>query len=255
MPPAPVTVTSYNMHKGMSALNRKVQVGSMAEALQSLHSDILFLQEVQGEHRGRRAKLPDFPHLPHYDIISERLSFHSSYGKTAAFPERHHGNAILSHMPINTRHNLNISVNKLEQRGVLHCEIWPENWNVPLVCLCAHLNLREPDRLKQYRAIFDYITRQVDPQSPLIIAGDFNDWRYKSTILLGNALNLQEVFVDENGKRPKTFPSRLPVLSLDRIYTRNLEVVGAKIHCSRQWQRLSDHLPLSVKVLPRIKQP
>ncbi|WP_373698321.1 endonuclease/exonuclease/phosphatase family protein [Neisseria dentiae] len=255
MTPAPVTITSYNMHKGMSALNRKVQVGSMAEALQSLNSDILFLQEVQGEHQSRSAKLPDFPHLPHYDIISEHLSFNSSYGKNAIFPERHHGNAILSHMPIDTRHNLNISVNKLEQRGVLHCEILPENWNVPLVCLCAHLNLREPDRLKQYQAIFDYVTRQVDPESPLIIAGDFNDWRYKSAASLGNALNLQEVFVDENGKRPKTFPSRLPILSLDRIYTRNLEVVEAQIHRSKQWQRLSDHLPLSVKVLPRIKQP
>ncbi|OSI10096.1 MULTISPECIES: endonuclease/exonuclease/phosphatase family protein [Neisseria] len=255
MTPVPVTITSYNMHKGMSALNRKVQVGNMAEALQKLNSDILFLQEVQGEHQIRRSKLPDFPHRPHYDILSEHLSFNSSYGKNAVYPERHHGNAILSHMPIDTRHNLNITVNKLEQRGVLHCEIQPEYWEHPLVCLCAHLNLREPDRMKQYQAIFEYVSQQVDPHSPLIIAGDFNDWRSKSAAALGKALNLEEVFVDANGKRPKTFPSRMPVLSLDRIYTRNLEVLDSQIHKEKQWQLLSDHLPLSVKVLPRIKQP
>ncbi|QEY27227.1 endonuclease/exonuclease/phosphatase family protein [Neisseria zalophi] len=255
MTPVPVTVTSYNMHKGMSALNRKVQVGSMAEALHSLKSDILLLQEVQGEHRIRHNRLPDFPHRPHYDILGEHLSFNSSYGKNAVYPERHHGNAILSHMPIDTRHNLNITVNKLEQRGVLHCEFQPENWELPLVCLCAHLNLRELDRIKQYQAIYEYVDQYVDPDSPLIIAGDFNDWRYKSSHSLGKALDLQEAFVDAAGKRPKTFPARLPVLSLDRIYTRNLEVLDARIHKEKQWQKLSDHLPLSVKVLPRIKQP
>ena len=47
MSPRPVTITSYNMHKGMSALNRKVQVNRMADALGALGSDVLFLQEVQ----------------------------------------------------------------------------------------------------------------------------------------------------------------------------------------------------------------
>ena len=50
MSPRPVTITSYNMHKGMSALNRKVQVNRMADALGALGSDVLFLQEVQGQH-------------------------------------------------------------------------------------------------------------------------------------------------------------------------------------------------------------
>ena len=127
-----------------------------------------------------------------------------------SIPKRHHGNAILSRLPLKTENNLNISVNKLEQRGLLHCEVVPEGWEDPLVCLCVHLNLREPDRLKQYRAISDYVSRYIRPESPLIIAGDFNDWRQKSARELGRALDLNEVFVDNTGKRPKTFPSRLP---------------------------------------------
>ena len=135
----------------------------------------------------------------------------------------------------------------------MHCEVVPEGWEDPLVCLCVHLNLREPDRLKQYRAISDYVGRYIRPESPLIIAGDFNDWRQKSARELGSALDLNEVFVDNTGKRPKTFPSRLPILSLDRIYTRNLDVIDSEIHNSKDWQHLSDHLPLSVTVRPHRK--
>lgn len=252
MPPSakPVSITTYNMHKGMSALNRFVQVDSMAEAIRSLRSDIVFLQEVQGENLRRRLKLPAFPQDPHYDIISNLLDYNSSYGKNAVYKQKHHGNAILSHLPINTRHNLNITVNKLERRGVLHCEIQPEGWPFPIVCLCAHLNLLETDRVKQYTAIFEYITTYVPPQSPLILAGDFNDWRHKSCLNIGRILGLTEVFVDYFGSRPKTFPARMPFLSLDRIYTRNLETIEAKIHRGAPWQNLSDHLPLSAVLAP-----
>lgn len=252
MPASPLIIATYNMHKGMSALNRKVQIELMADALKNIQPDILFLQEVQGENLNRQFKIDTFPSQPHYDIISDRLAFNSSYGQNAAYKKRHHGNAILSHMPITTRRNFNISVNKMEQRGLLHCEIHPEDWPLPLVCLCAHLNLREPDRIKQYHAIFDYVSKHIDPMSPLVIAGDFNDWRHKSCISFGRALNLDEVFVVAHGKRPKTFPSRMPVLSLDRIYTRNLNILDAKIHNGKIWQTLSDHLPLSAKVLPRL---
>lgn len=251
MKPRPITVTTYNMHKGMSALNRKVRIRTMTKALQDLKSDVLFLQEVQGENLQRRTKLSAFPEKPHHDLIGGYLEYNSSYGKNAVYPEKHHGNAILSHLPIETHHNLNITVNKLEQRGLLHCEVQPEGWDIPLVCLCTHLNLLESDRAKQYSTIFEYVSQHIDPLSPLVIAGDFNDWRQKSQLSLGRALNLEEVFIS-NGQLPKTFPARMPILSLDRIYTRNLDVLNTQVHNSERWKNLSDHLPLSAKILPRL---
>ena len=92
----PITIATYNMHKGMSALNRQVQVGRMAQALDSLRPDVLFLQEVQGEHLKRQQKLLDFPKAPHYDILGDELDYYSSYGRNAVFKDKHHGNAILS---------------------------------------------------------------------------------------------------------------------------------------------------------------
>ena len=47
MSPTPVTVTSYNMHKGMSALNRKVQLNSMADALHDLRADVFFYRKCR----------------------------------------------------------------------------------------------------------------------------------------------------------------------------------------------------------------
>lgn len=248
--PRPITIATYNMHKGMSALNRKVQVGDMAAALGSIRPDILFLQEVQGLNLLRGRKLADFPPQAHHNVLGRYLSYYSSYGQNATFKEKHHGNAILSRLPIDTRHNLDITVNRLEKRGVLHCEILPEGWHQPIVCLCAHLNLLETDRIKQYIAIFEYISTYVDPQSPLILAGDFNDWRAKSHLNIGRALGLEEVFLSRYGAHPKTFPARLPMLSLDRIYTRNLAIVDAHIHNRAPWTHLSDHLPLSATLLP-----
>ena len=81
MSPRPVTITSYNMHKGMSALNRKVQVNRMADALGALGSDVfVFYKKSQGQHLNR-SRRTDFPDAPHYDIIGDSLDYHRSYGK------------------------------------------------------------------------------------------------------------------------------------------------------------------------------
>ncbi|MDF7676100.1 endonuclease/exonuclease/phosphatase family protein [Neisseriaceae bacterium ESL0693] len=247
-----LTIATYNIHKGMSALNKEVQIAQMAAALQMTAADILFLQEVQGYHGKRIDKFPDFPSQPHYQILSEKLNYYACYGKNAEYKQRHHGNAILSKIPIDLCNNLNISVNHWEQRGLLHCEVQPHDWSVPLVCLCAHLNLREPDRKKQYQAIYDYIHTQVNPDYPLILAGDFNDWRQRSDDGLGKALGLVDVFFDYKNA-PKTFPARLPFLSLDRIYTRHLLVSSAQSLTGMPWQKLSDHLPLIATVKPKEK--
>ncbi len=246
-----ITVTTYNIHKGMSPLNRQVQVNSIAQALHGLSPDILFLQEVQGQHLRRAVRFNHYPNQSQHDYFGEYLSFNRSYGQNAVYKSRHHGNAVLSRFPLDPKHNVNITVNRLEHRGVLHCEIQPPDWDTPLVALCAHLNLRQPDRLKQYQAIHDYVRHSIDPTWPLILAGDFNDWRLQSCRNIGRMLDMEEVFIQAHGRLPKSFPARMPLLSLDRIYIRHLEVMEAHVHSGAPWQGLSDHLPLSATLRPR----
>ena len=88
------TVTTYNIHKGMSPLNRRVKVNGIAEALKHLSPDILMLQEVQGQHLKRTIQFNDFPDQSQNGVFGEFLTLNSSYGKNAVHPSRHHGNAV-----------------------------------------------------------------------------------------------------------------------------------------------------------------
>ena len=46
----------------------------------------------------------------------------SCYGKNAMYPHGHHGNAILSRLPIRQFANHDISDHALEKRGLLHAD-------------------------------------------------------------------------------------------------------------------------------------
>jgi endonuclease/exonuclease/phosphatase family metal-dependent hydrolase len=82
----------------------------------------------------------------------------------------------------------------------------------------------------------------------LILAGDFNDWKKMSCDRLASSLGMTEAFKHCHGKLLPTFPAKLPVLSLDRIYVRNLRVKDAWVHTGKPWSTLSDHLPLSAEL-------
>lgn len=118
-----------------------------------------------------------------------------------------------------------------------------------MVVLCAHLNLLHKDRLRQYRAIVDYIGEAIDDDTPLILAGDFNDWSKKASPALAR-LGLVEVFEALHGDNPATFPAKLPVLCLDRIYIKNLRPQSAVVYKGQPWADLSDHLPIGVRLRP-----
>ena len=84
--------------------------------------------------------------------------------------------------------------------------------------------------------------------SPLIVAGDFNDWRNRAHDHLAERLGLTEVFVGIHGRPAKSFPASAPVFRLDRIYTRGFAVVSAQVHFGQPWSKISDHAALSAQL-------
>ena len=228
-------------------LNRQVVLRGIADGLKSVSPDILCLQEVQGENLKRMLKFNEFPEQSQHEWFGEYLNLDDSYGRNSEYGHGHHGNAVLSRHPLDPKHNVNITVNRLEKRGVLHCEIHPEGWDVPVVVLCAHLNLLEGGRDKQYDAITEYVNDSIDQNQRSF-------WRVILTtekgILreTGKPLKYGKAFMFVHDKLLPTFPSRLPVFSLDRIYVRNLTVKKAWVHTGKPWNTLSDHLPISAVV-------
>jgi endonuclease/exonuclease/phosphatase family metal-dependent hydrolase len=84
--------------------------------------------------------------------------------------------------------------------------------------------------------------------TPLIVAGDFNDWNKQATRTFEEQLGMTEAYRNLNNRFARTFPAGMPVLTLDRIYVKNLNVVESRIWRSPTGQHFSDHLPLFCEV-------
>ena len=90
----------------------------------------------------------------------------------------------------------------------------------------------------------------VPADAPLIIAGDFNDWRNHAQTHLAERIGVQEAFIHHKGKLPRSFPAVLPMAQLDRIYVRGFKVEHAEVHAGPCWASISDHAALSAHLLP-----
>jgi endonuclease/exonuclease/phosphatase family metal-dependent hydrolase len=240
------TVATYNIHKGFSQLNRRMVIHELRERLAGLDADILFLQEVVGVHARHAARHYDWPAKPQHEFIADTIWHEVAYGKTSVYRDGHHGNALLSRYPIVTHENQDISAHPFESRGLLHCEIGLAARGLTLHCINVHLGLFERGRQWQIRALCERIRATVPKDAPLVIAGDFNDWRHKADRALVQELGVREVFEAVRGRPARTFPSVMPVFRLDRIYARGLGIIDAHVHYTfRAGRRMSDHAALA----------
>lgn len=246
----PLKIVTYNIHKGLSPLNRNLVIHELATALRQVRAELVLLQEVQGLHELRQRRFRHWPENGQADFLGSVLRHIAVYGSNASHRYGHHGNAILSSHAVTTWRNVDISMNRLERRGVLHAELTVPGWETPLHAMCVHLNLLARDRRKQLRLLRDEISNKVPAHAPLIVAGDFNDWRNEAQPLLMHEMGMQEAFESVFGKPAKSFPVRWPVLRLDRIYTRGLTTVHAEVGEGEPWSLLSDHAPLLAWVMP-----
>jgi endonuclease/exonuclease/phosphatase family metal-dependent hydrolase len=241
-------IATYNIHKGFSQFNRRLVLHELRDQLRGMQPDVVFLQEVQGAHVVHAERHENWPDESQYEFLADSIWQDFAYGKNAVYPEGHHGNAILSRFPITRWENVDISAHHAEQRGLLHAEVEIPGWGRTLHCICVHLGLFARWRRKQLHALREHIERLVPPDEPLIIAGDFNDWRIEACRFLARELHLKEAFEQVHGIPARSYPSHLPVLRLDRIYVRALRVKNAQVHSGRPWSRISDHAPLSATV-------
>ena len=111
-----------------------------------------------------------------------------------------------------------------------------------------HLGLQESHRQQQLQRVCDLIN-SFPADEPVVLAGDFNDWRHRAHAVLQREAGLQEVFVHAFGRAVRTFPASMPLLALDRIYVRNAAVHAPLELPRKPWDQLSDHAPLAAEIL------
>jgi endonuclease/exonuclease/phosphatase family metal-dependent hydrolase len=243
-------VATYNIHKGFSQFNRRMVVHELRERLRELGADIVFLQEVQGLHLGHAERHDDWPEEPQHEFLAEDVWQATAYGRNMVYDHGHHGNAILSRFPILAQHNQDVTHLRFEKRGLLHCALKVPGMERALHCVCVHLSLFGRSRRRQLDALATRIETIVPADAPLLIAGDFNDWRNRAHDQLAERLGMFEVFGGAAGRPPKSFPSALPLFRLDRIYVRGLAVTRSEVHFGGPWSRISDHAALSAHLTP-----
>lgn len=241
-------VLTVNTHKGFDALNRRFVLHELREAVRGVAADVVFLQEVLGTHAGPAARHAGFGAGPQYEYLADSIWPQYAYGRNAVYPKGDHGNALLSKFPIVRFQNRDVSIAGPERRGLLHCVLRPPGREQELHTICVHLGLCESHRRRQLDLLCEMVRDEVPADAPLLIAGDFNDWRRRAHRPLARCGGLREVFVHAHGQAAKTFPARWPLLALDRIYVRNARVHAPVVLPRRPWSHLSDHAPLAAQI-------
>ncbi len=238
-------IATYNIHKGYRAGNRSFVVDAIRTAVHALRPEIAFFQEVVGDDARLAPRMPSGVPPSQYEFLKSDSLIHASYGRNVIYPRGHYGNAILSSSFIETEENIDLSVDPYVARGALYASFrLPGLGDRRLHAACVHLGLIEGERRSQIRRLCDELARRAPPDEPLLVVGDFNDWRERSTQELKRELGLGEAFQDFYGHHVRTFPSWLPTLRLDRIYYRHLALKSCERPAGTPWNRLSDHLPL-----------
>ncbi|MFP5461029.1 MAG: endonuclease/exonuclease/phosphatase family protein [Gammaproteobacteria bacterium] len=276
-------VATYNIHKGvvrdLFGLRRVPRIHELRARLHDLQADLVFLQEVQGRHERNAQRFEHWPVEPQDQFLARsptlKHSFEVAYGQNATYLHGHHGNALLSRFPIVGLENRDVSDHALEKRGILHCVVTLQGRQAH--CFVVHFGLLARSRERQAQVLIDWIDREVATDAPLIIAGDFNDWRNQLSERFAERLGVQEVFdvarprgvtervahfvrdrqqpagqgaqagiarLPRMVRTARTYPALVPWLRMDRIYTRGFRISAAKVLRGPEWAQLSDHSPL-----------
>jgi endonuclease/exonuclease/phosphatase family metal-dependent hydrolase len=231
-------VATYNIHKGVQGLGpaRRLEIHNLALAVQRLNADIVCLQEVRAFNHQMQRRFAHWPIQGQAQVLAPK-GFEVLYQTNAVTRHGEHGNALLSRWPVVHHGHHDVSDHRFEQRGLLHAVLSLDGTLVHVVVV--HLGLVHASRLRQVQRLGQFVAKHVPAHAPLIVAGDFNDWEAR---LHGPMAQLG--LHTSHPQRLATFPARLPLLGLDRIYTRGLRPIQAHVPRGRDWARLSDHLPL-----------
>jgi endonuclease/exonuclease/phosphatase family metal-dependent hydrolase len=224
-------IASYNVH-GFVGTDGRRDVARIASVLRNIDADVIALQEVTFDGSAGEAAEP-------VEILAEL----SGYSSVCAPIQRHDslpfGNAILTKLPMTGSRRICLSYEQREPRTALEVSI--DTGARPLRVVATHLGLRPAERRFQVRRILEHVAG--DEHSVTVLLGDFNEW-----FLAGRPLRWLNARFGR-GPLVRTYPSRFPVLALDRIWVHPRRALARfDAHFTRECRYASDHLPVVAQV-------
>ncbi len=226
-----ISLASYNIHRCFGT-DRKYLPERIAEVLQALDSDIIALQEVD-----MRLLVDGRPQL---DFFAHTLRMTGVSGANVQDHRGHFGNALLTRLPVLAVRRIDLSVRRFEPRGAIDTDML--FGDLPIRVVATHLGLNAAERRLQVRHLL-HALEDESGTAACIVLGDFNEWKPGGGALralhrrFGRALPL------------RTFPSRFPLLPLDRIWVWPRPARHRLRTYATPLTRLaSDHLPIRAEV-------
>ena len=224
---------TYNIH-GCKDVYGCDSEKNLLEIIQSVDADIVALQEVE------RHDKPDLDFLERINALGYTKII---YGKTMRRSDCDYGNLLLirgERVRATSRVYVNFSN---EPRGLVlaHFNKGPMRIQVAN----THLGLKASERKSQAEELIAALSELSESPSPqlTILLGDLNEW-------LPSRAYFQRLCTSfEYKTEVRTFPSRLPIFALDRVFIRGplLNVAPLRIG-HKHMTTASDHRPLALEL-------
>lgn len=223
-----IRFATYNIH-GAIGRDRRCDPERIASVLNEIDADVVALQEVDARHGG----------LDKLAFLGGQTGLTPIAGPTILRKTGDYGNAVLARCPFIEVHRVDISVADREPRGALDLTLACRGARLRL--LATHLGLRPAERRDQIDALLGRLG-PADPM-PTVLMGDLNEW-----FLWGRPLRWLHRYFEET-PAPATFPARVPLLALDRLWVKPRNALRRlSVHASPLARIASDHLPLVAEV-------
>ena len=221
-----IRLASYNVHRARGR-DRRTDPGRILRVLREIDADVVALQEVEA-HDGGDAML---------GWLAKEMNAAAIAGTTLVRHDGHYGNGLLARCRCVVRSELvDLSWRNREPRGAIAADLDFGGGRL-LKVVATHLGLRPAERREQVERLVKLFTWHE--QERAVLMGDVNEW-----FLWGRPLRRLQRYFDPT-PAVATFPSRRPVLALDRVWTHPGAILRElKAHDSPTARVASDHLPL-----------
>ncbi|MGA9827463.1 MAG: endonuclease/exonuclease/phosphatase family protein, partial [Rhodanobacteraceae bacterium] len=204
--------------------DRRFDVARIADVIAETGADLVALQELESRAHG----------LHMLDELQRRSGYQAIAGSTLSSADVEFGNGVLSRCPVTTVRRIDLNFGRREPRGALDLDIDCSGTALRLVA--THLGLRPAERRDQVQRLLASVR---DAERPTVLIGDLNEWFF-----WGRPLRWLHAHFGES-PACATFPSRYPLLALDRIWTAPRRALAdIRVHASSLAKAASDHLPL-----------
>ncbi len=211
---------TWNIH-GALGRNPRFDLPTVVEFVRQHAPDIVALQEIDSR-RVREA----------FEVLRHSLGLHGADAHAISTADGHYGQALLSRWPLTRSSVHDLSFPEREPRRAICSDIATPFG--PLRVIATHLGLSLRERRNQARLLLRLLG-SVDTAT--VAMGDFNDWFWAGSVrrTLERALR--------GCTHHRTFPARLPLFQLDRVYVSPpARLLASKV--DRRARELSDHLPV-----------